>query len=158
MPAIATSTVATSPPETDGRFWTAETHTDTLGLLHIFRYLAAVGTNVNTVLSARAAQLNIDIPAAEIATNINAVMTLGSLATPTFNFSTAAQNASALRAAYQTATQLQAVMIGDFLSTLTDVQLENAFSLTQAQVTTLRTNKLTPAANIAASIRANTGQ
>ena len=48
-------------------------------------------------------------------------------------------------------------MIGDFLASLTDTQLRNAFSMTAGQVTTLRTNKLTPATNAATTIRATTG-
>jgi hypothetical protein len=49
-------------------------------------------------------------------------------------------------------------MIGDFLSSLTDGQLQTIFSMTAGQVTTLRSTKLTPAATAAATIRAATGQ
>lgn len=94
----------------------------------------------------------------EITNNIVQIRTLGSLAVPTFVKSTVAQNAAAVRIAYQTATQLRAIMIGDFLSSLTDAQLRAAFGITQAQVLVLRTNKLTPAANSAASIRAAAGE
>jgi hypothetical protein len=48
-------------------------------------------------------------------------------------------------------------MIGDFLSTLTNAQLQTLFSMTSGQVTTLRSSKLTPAASAAATIRAATG-
>jgi hypothetical protein len=156
--AITSSTAAVDVAQIDGRFWVTETHTDTAGGQHVFQYLATAGFDYNTALANRAAALVIAIPQAEIAANILAVENLGSLATPTFVFSTPAANVAALRAAYQTATHLQAIMMGDFLSSLTDAQLETAFSLTAGQVATLRTNKLTPAANAAAAIRAGAGQ
>ena len=93
----------------------------------------------------------------EISANIAAAATLGADATITLKESTVAQNAAAVRAVYKDMTQLQAVFTGEFLSTLTDNQLQNAFGLTAGQVTALRTNTLTPAANLAASIRLTTG-
>ena len=54
-------------------------------------------------------------------------------------------------------TQTQAVMSADYLATLTNAQLMAAFGLTLTQVQTLRTNKLTPAVSLAASIRSSTG-
>jgi hypothetical protein len=62
-----------------------------------------------------------------------------------------------LRSGYQSATRIEAIFAGDFLASLTDTQLRNLFGMTQGEVTTLRTNKLTPAANAAATIRATTG-
>ena len=57
------------------------------------------------------------------------------------------------------ATQLQAVLIGDLRADLTRRPAGGrAFSLAAGQVATLRTNKLTPAATLAASIRASAGQ
>jgi hypothetical protein len=94
---------------------------------------------------------------AEIERNINSIKSLGSLAAVTLVASTAAQNASALRLAYAAATKLEAIMMGDYLSILTDTQLQNAFGLTPTQVTNLRVNKLTPAANTASAIRAAIG-
>lgn len=94
---------------------------------------------------------------AEIDRNLQQIKSLGSLAAVTLVASTAAQNASALRAAYATASKLEAIMIGDYLSTLTDTQLQNAFGLTPTQVTNLRTNKLTPAASTASTIRSAVG-
>ena len=58
---------------------------------------------------------------------------------------------------YRVATQTQAVMIGDYLAARTDAQLQVAFGLTAAQVTALRSSKLTPAATAAATVRATTG-
>ena len=48
-------------------------------------------------------------------------------------------------------------MMGDLLATLTDAQLRTAFGITQAQVVTLRANKLTPASEAATAMRAMTG-
>lgn len=121
-------------------------------------YLAAAGLDTAAALVAYALSLADDIQAREIGKNIADVATNGSLASPTLVYSTAAQNFSSLRAVYQLATQTQAIMIGDFLNTLTDLQLQNAFSITAGQVTTLRANKLVPAATAATTIRAAAGQ
>lgn len=154
---IVSSSLIAEGAQADGRRWIAETHTDNIGLKYVIRYLADVGLDTAAVLAARAITLASDIANAEIAQNVAAVVANGSLAVLTFNYSTALQGRNALRAAYLTATQVQAIMIGDFLSSLTDAQLQAAFSMTAGQVTTLRTNKLTPAASAAATIRATTG-
>jgi hypothetical protein len=119
---------------------------------------ALAGESAQTRLNAMVAQRLADRSQAEIARNIFDVVSRGSLATPRLKASTAAQNFAALRIEYQTASQLTAIMIGDFLSTLTDAQLQTAFGISAGQVTTLRTNKLTPAASAAATIRAAAGQ
>lgn len=93
----------------------------------------------------------------EIEDNVNDIKANGSLATVTLINSTAGQNATALRAAYGVASKLEAIMIGDYLNTLTDAQLQAAFSLSAAQVTNLRNNKLIPAANTASAVRAAVG-
>ena len=112
-----------------------------------------VDDHVAQIIARRAA----DIVQKEIDANIASVMLSGSLAAYTLDNSTAAQNFAALREAYRSATQTQAVMVGDFLSSLTNNQLQNAFGMTAGQVTTLRDNKLTPAATAAATIRAAAG-
>lgn len=155
---IVSSIIDDQGVQADGRISVHETHTDQAGVKYAHSWLAPHGTDLSAALSAYATQLGLDITAAEILRNINAVTSLGSLAAPTLVYSTAAANFAALRLVYQTATQFQAVMIGDFLNTLTSVQLQNAFGLTAGQVTTLQTNKLQPAASLAASIRATVGQ
>ncbi len=94
----------------------------------------------------------------EIAANLDSVITVGSEASISLNYSTGLQNIAGIRVVYQTASRIQAVMIGDFLNTLTDAQLRVAFSMTLAQAQALRANKLVPAAAIAASIRSAAGQ
>jgi hypothetical protein len=157
MATITTSVIAAINVQKDGRRWVRELHTDLVSLVHERNYLAGALDDLNIALAAYAVQLGIDIGNAEITNNVAQVSTIGSLASPTFIYSTVAQNVAALRAAYLVATQAQAIMMGDYLSSLTDVQLENAFGLTQIQVTTLRINKLTPAAASAATLRAATG-
>lgn len=93
----------------------------------------------------------------EINFNINQVLANGSQAVIFVHQSTNAQNLAALRDAYRAATRLEAIMIGDFLSSLTNLVLMNILSMTNAQVNTFRANKLTPAATTAAAIRAATG-
>lgn len=140
-----------------GRRWTLEKHIDDFGVPHEFYYLADAGFDCNALMLLRASKILEWLADQEIAENIAEVTRLGSLASPKFVYSTAAANASALRVAYATMTREDAIMAGDFLSTLTDAQLRNAFNITQAQVDTLRANKLTPAATLAAEIRAATG-
>lgn len=154
---IVSSVIASDSAQRDGRRWIEEIHTDQLGLKYIRLYLVDAGYDANAALAAYVAVLEDGIAAAEIQNNLEQVTTLGSLASPKFIYSSAAANVAALRATFQFATQTQAIMIADFLNTLTDQQLQNAFGLTAGQVSNLRTNKLTAAATLAASIRAATG-
>lgn len=155
---IASSFIESTSLQKDGRSWVHEVHTDQIGAQYDRNYLADAGFDTAAALAAYATQLASDIQAQEIARNIADVTANGSLANPTTVYSTAAQNFTALRAVYQFATQVQAIMIGDFLNTLTSNQLQNAFGLTAGQVTTLRANKLAPAATAASTIRASAGQ
>jgi hypothetical protein len=156
---IVSSVITADSPQKDGRRWIGEAHTDQVAVIHTFTYLAPnAAWDANAAMTARVPIINGDLTAGEIGANVAAVTALGSVAVPTFVYSTVPTNVAALRAAYATATHEQAVMIGDYLSSLTDAQLETAFGLTAGQVATLRTNKLTPAATLAASIRAAAGQ
>ena len=155
---IVSSIIADTAVQIDGRKWVRETHTDNIGLKWERNYLAGALDDLNAALAAYAVILAANITAQEIASNLSAVLANGSLAVPTFVYSTQSANLTALRAAYTTATRNDAIMIGDFLSSLTDGQLQTIFSMSAGQVTTLRSNKLTPAATLAASIRSATGQ
>jgi leucyl aminopeptidase (aminopeptidase T) len=154
---IVSSAILDDAQQIDGRRWIAERHTDHLGLVYEFRYLCAAVTDAAALMAARVASINADLTAREIAANIAAVSTLGSQAVPTFSYSTTAQNVAALRAAYASATQTQAIFTGEYLGSLTDAQLQSAFGLTAGQVTTLRANKLTSATTAANTIRAASG-
>lgn len=152
------SSVLTSSVQADGRSRVEEVHTDGQANQYRRSYLAEKGADLNAALAAYAAQLSLDLAAAEIQANIAQVTALGSTATVSAVWSTLAQNRTALRAAFANATQVQAIMIGDFLASLTDAHLQAAFGLTAGQVATLRSSKLTPAASAAATIRAAAGQ
>lgn len=153
-----TASVFAASLQADGRSIVHEVHTDSQGLTHDIVYNADQGADLNAALAAHAAALGTSLGTDEISSNLTQVFGLGSLAVPTFHFSIVADNVAALRAAYAVATQVQAIMTGDFLNSLTAAQLQNAFGLTAGQVNTLRTNKLGPAATLAASIRAAAGQ
>lgn len=154
---IASSELTTEGVQADGRRWVEEIHTDHLGLRHVYRWLAAVGVDAAAVMASRVASILAGLEVNEIESNIAAVLADGSLAVTVTNYSTNAQNLAALRAAYQTATRGEAIMMGDFLGSLTDAQLRNVFSMTQAQVNSLRASKLTPATTAANTIRTSTG-
>lgn len=155
--AIVSSSITLDAPQANGSRRVMERHVDHTGAPYVISYLCGAGFDAAAALAARAASLVSDISATEISANIAAITTFGSLATLAMVHSTIAQNIAALRAAYRDADRHQAVYIGDWLSARTDAQLQAAFGLTAAQVTTLRTNRLTPAANAAATLRATTG-
>jgi hypothetical protein len=155
---IVSSIIAADDLQKDGRRWIRELHTDHIGVQYLVTYLGEAVTNASAVMAARAAQINAGIEASEIVSNVGEIMTLGSQAAPVTNYSTGVQNFEALREVYRLATRTEAIFIGDFLSSLTNAQLQAAFSMTAGQVTTLRANKLTPAATLAASIRSAAGQ
>lgn len=154
---IVSSVITGDERQRDGRRWVGELHTDHLGVQYPIRYLAEAAADIATVMRDRVAVIEDQLRGSEIAANVAAVMLDGSAASYTLAYSTAAQNFAALRAAYQGATRTQAIMVGDFLASLTNGQIQTAFGLTAGQVATLRTNKLTPAAAAAATIRAAAG-
>ena len=154
---IVSSIIADIAVQIDGRKWVRELHTDNIAVKWERNYLAGALDDLNAALAAYAVILAANITAQEIASNVSAVASIGSLAVPTFVYSTTGQNLTALRAAYAVSTQQQAIMIGDFLSSLTDGQLQTIFSMSGPQVTSLRSAKLTPAATLASSIRSASG-
>lgn len=155
---IVSSLILSDSPQKDGRRWIVAQFTDQAGQIYTQTYLAPNGGfDVLARLASDATAMGLQLAASEVAANLSAVATLGSLASPTFVYSTPAINAAALRAVYHDATQFQAIMIGDYLASLGNAALMAAFGLTAPQVVTLRANFLTPAANAAATIRAAVG-
>ena len=132
-------------------------HTDHLGAKHERSYLVDAIYDVIAALAVYATQLAANLKQAEISGNIARIVTKGSLAVTILDHSTVDENFAVLRTYYKTATELEAIMSGDFLSARTDAQLKNLFGYNQAQVDNLRTTKLTPAAQAAAEIRAAAG-
>ena len=113
---------------------------------------------VTAFLTANAAALLESLVASETADRLALIVQSGSLAVvPALKCAALNDVQDALRAFYAAATRNDAIMVGDYLNSLTDAQLRTLFSMTAAQVTTLRTNKLAPAASLASSIRAATG-
>ena len=158
--AILSSSVVSMSPQIDNRIAVIEQHTDSLGVIHQITYLAPAGTTASqaaTTCANRDASMSAELKAREIAANIAAVSTLGLNAVLTFIESTPTQNATAVRQVYAAMTQTQAIFTGEYLSTLSDATLQAVFGLSAGQVTTLRTNVLTPAAATAATIRAAAG-
>lgn len=155
---VASSQAIIGGEQKDGRTYVNEIFNLSNGRVITSTYLAPVGFDTAAHLAAAAVQVLETLNQSEIGSNVGEVVTLGSLASPSLVYSTAAENFAALRAFYQSATHIQAVMTGDFLNTLTNGQLATAFGITTGQAATLRTNKLAPAASLATSIRASTGQ
>jgi hypothetical protein len=156
MSIVSSETVSTSV-QRDGRRRVEERHVDHLGVEHTRSWLAEAADNLAAALAAHAVTLVEVLRQREITSNIADILVNGSLATVTFQHSTAAENRSELRETYRTATRTEAIFIGDFLSSQTNATLQTLFNMTNTQVNTLRTNKLTPAASAAATIRAATG-
>lgn len=139
--------------QSDGRRYVRETHTDAFGDFVACEYLAADGTDYAAVMTARAIAIDEEKKQSEISRNIASISEHGSLAVTLFKYSTKAENISPLREAYRRAGRETCIMIADYLATLTDAQLRNIFGKTQAQVDTLRADKLTPAIDLANKIR-----
>ena len=158
MPIVASVTEDVAPQK-DGRSYVRERHTDHVNVNHVRIWLADKDADLNAALADYAATLPETLKQAEIRKNIDLVKVEGSLAKPyvTAVHMTIQEGGAALRAYYKTAIRDEAIMIGDYLNTLTDQQLMNAFQITQAQVTNLRTNKFVPAAQQAETLRTATG-
>jgi len=154
---ITGSVITEDAAQADTRRSITEAHTDQAGVVHLVKYLATAGANVNTTMLGRVPTINAALIADEIAANLAAVRTIGSLATLSLAHSTAAANATALRAAYKQMTQIEAIMTGDFLAAQTDAALQSAFGVSAAVVASVRASTLTPAASAAAAIRAAAG-
>lgn len=154
---ISNSTILLDSPQVGGSRRVLERHVDHLGVARTVTYICTAGFDAAAALAANATAMATDIAVAEIAANIAAIATIGSLAVSALNHSTLAANIASLRAAYQGASEHHAAYIGDYLSARTDAQLQAAFGMTSAQVSALRSSKLTTAANAAASLRSMTG-
>lgn len=152
------SSYETGQTQSDGRTYVRETHTDGFGDTVICEYLAPDSADHTAIMNARAIAIDAEKKQSEINRNIASISEHGSLAVTLFRYSTKAENVGPLRRAYRYAGRENCIMIADYLSTLTDAQLRNVFDKTQAQVDTLRANKLTPAIDLANKIRAAGGE
>lgn len=155
---IVSSVITSVDTQSDGRRRVYESHTDHTGYVHLRQYLTTAIADINAALAAYAAGLPESLKQQEITENVREVTSRGSLATYTTVHSTVNQNLAALRDAYRNSLRVEAIMIGDFLSSLTNAQLQSIFNMTAGAVTTLRANKLTPAATAATDIRNASGE
>lgn len=154
---IVSSTVKVDRRPANGRGMVVCEHVWDDGQIEPAVFEAHSSEDANSRLAAQISAREAGRVRAEINSNVNQVMANGSLAVIVIHASTNAQNLAALREAYQSATKIEAIMIGDFLSSLTDANLRNIFSMTQTQLNNLRSNKLAPAATAATTIRATVG-
>ena len=65
------STYTVGHPQIDGRRYVKETHTDDVGVVHEVEYLAAIGTDYQAVMDARAVVLAVQLQEAEADALIN---------------------------------------------------------------------------------------
>ena len=154
---ILQSVIAEDATQADARRAITEAHTDQVGVVRLVKYLALSGADVSAAMLARVPALNAALIADEIAANILAIRTFGSLATLSLVHSTASANATALRAAYKGMMQVEAIWTGDFLNAQTDAALQSAFGVSAGVVASIRASTLAPAAATAATIRAAAG-
>jgi hypothetical protein len=154
---INSSTFVQGLAQVDGRRQVTEKHVDHMNVAHIYSWLAAEGVDPTPVVAGRVAGLLAQLKDNEIERNLAVIKNDGQLAVTVLNYSTIDENFSVVRAYYLTATRVEAIFIGDFMSARTNAQLQSLFGMNNTQVNNLRTNKLTPAATAAATIRATTG-
>lgn len=149
--------LSSHPARTGVRVVFTETHDDGT-VFGPFVEMRPSVDDITAFLATYAAALLQTLQAAEIADRLARIIQDGSLATvPALRFAVLADVRAGLRQAYQFATRSEAIMIGDYLNSLTDTQLRGLFSMTAAQVTNLRTDRLAPAASAATQIRAASG-
>ena len=158
MPIVASVTEDVAL-QADGRSYVRERHTDHGDVDHVRIWLAEATADLPAALAEYAALLPETLKQAEIEKNIDLAKTQGSLAKPSITavHMTVQEGGAALRAYYKTSVEGEAILIGDYLNTLTNQQLMNAFQINATQAANLRANKLVPAAEKAAAVRAETG-
>jgi large-conductance mechanosensitive channel len=142
---IITSIVLWDQPQTDGRRYIRERHTDQLGVVQFRDYLAAVGVVIADGFPAIVALLNQALIDQEIQRNLAEIYEKGQLAVVRVQYASAAENGAAARLAYKTATREQVMALGAYLNTLSNVTLGNLFGLAGAALTAFRTRLQTKA-------------
>lgn len=155
---IISSSADLFQPQADGRRWIIERHTDHLGVVRERGpYLADASYDPDGDLASRAAEMNAALAAGELSRD---VAEIAEVETPRVSteFCTRAQLAARLREAFMAARGVRALRIGAYIdANLTDAQLKTLFSLTNAQVTALRTKLDDMAARLAA-VNSEVGQ
>ena len=132
------SSTQTFSAQKDGSRQVHEVHTDVVGLTHTVDYLAGASDNLAANLAVHATNLGTQLQAAEIQSNLGAVLTQGAGAVPVNHYSTVAQNIAAFLLAYPGLAPAQAVMAADFLVAQSDAVLEAAYGMSAGDVANLR--------------------
>ena len=158
MAVIVSSAITAQIPQKDNRIAVHEIHTDTVGVQWSREYLALQNEDLNANLAGYAAVLNVQIPNFEINNNITAIEALGMSAVISLLYTTKSQTIQTVRNIYAIAAALQAVAMGDWLSTCTFAELQAAFNFPNvAAYNAFKSAYLTPQSNTASSIRSATG-
>lgn len=159
MASIVSSVIASANPQIDGRLAVREVHIDNSGNPNVVDYMADAGADLDAHLAADAVGLAASLTqaqiAGEVAANLNAVTAQGSVASPTFIYSTLQENAAALLETYNSSVGTTVIMIGDYLNSQTDTTLIAGSGLPQAEIDGLR-SVWSANATTAAAIRAAT--
>lgn len=155
---MPTASYSIGPVQASGLRFVTETHRDDFGVVVAAEYLADATIDYAAVMNARAVSIAAAKVAQEIDRNIAAIRSQGRNAVLTLKYSVRADNISALREVWRDANREESVMIGDYFASLADAQLRSIFGKTQIQVETMRSNRLTPAANTAANIKTAAGE
>ena len=136
---ITSSTIIEDSIQADGRRFIRERHTDHLGVFHEISYLAESTANAETAMTARVTQIVEQLKQAEI--NANMSKALNAELVFTFNHSTVAENRTALRELFKTATKWELLTLGWVINelALSDNQLKALFSVNDAQLPALKT-------------------
>lgn len=150
---IISSQIIEDREQIDGRRSVRELHVDALGKEYVIQYLAESEADVNTRMTARAAELDDQLSKQEVENDIKLILE-GRYSEVTNNYATLSDIRSALRTFYQTATGQDVGRMATFLLTLTDAQLRTIFNMTQAQVNQLKTRLQSRADELTAVLNA----
>ena len=139
---ITSSSITEDRPQLGGRRHVCERHTDHLGQVHDIRYMALTADNVNTFMAARVPIIEAQLKAAEIAANMGKA--LNAELAYTFNHSTVAENRTALRELFKTATRWELLTLGWVIHelALSDNQLKSLFGVNDAELPALKAKLL----------------
>lgn len=138
---IASSSYVVEPAQVDGRCFVREEHTDHLGAVHVFTYLAAVDTDYAAQLAARVPQIEDSLAVLEY----HACLDSDTLTTEHI---TKGEFVARFREAYRSADREEAARLATWLANrvqagdITPAQVQSAFGLTPAQYVALRDRAL----------------
>lgn len=139
MASILSSSIIADRAQADGRRYVTERHDDDQGESHQVTYLAAANADAQATANARQATILTQLRDNEIAANI--AKALNGETTFTFRYSTVAQNRTALREAFRTATRWELLTLAWVIDglNLSDNQLKLLFEVNDAGLPAVKT-------------------